>query len=156
MEVFTTLKKNNKGTTLTEMIVTFALTGIFLVAAAGILSSAVLIHGQLTATMNAQNVGEMLLDKITGEMSSKKGEVLVQDGLLVIHYVEPATEGLTGNQTNQRVWKLDEKAYMGFRISDLQMVSLNDEDVIEVTLKIKNLKTGFEYTISKCTRCYAT
>lgn len=156
MEVFTTLKKNNKGTTLTEMIVTFALTGIFLVAAAGILSSAVLIHGQLTSTMNAQNVGEMLLDKITGEMSSKKGEVLVQDGLLVIHYVEPATEGLTGNRTNQRVWKMDEKAYMGFRISDLQMVSLNDEDVIEVTLKIKNLKTGFEYTISKCTRCYAT
>lgn len=157
MEASTTLRRNNKGTTLTEMIVTFALTGIFLAAAAGILSSAVLLHSRLTSAMYAQSVGGMLLDKVTGVVASSNGEILVKDGLLVIHYEKSANGQMpeqgtaSGSGTD---WSMDEKAYMGFRISSLEIVPLNDQGVQEVTLKIKNLKTGMEYTLSRCTKNY--
>ena len=188
MEAFTTLRRNNKGTTLAEMIVTFALVGIFLVSASGIISSAVLVHGELTATMYAQSVGEMLLDKITGELCAasntgsdamiiterteqenysgnevayydrdgRAARILVEDGLLVIHYDELVRVQDDGEVLTlaEQDWKLDGKAYMGYRISELQIERLNDSNVMEVKLKIKNLKTGFEYSASKCTKCY--
>ena len=53
---------DNRGVTLTEMIVTFALIGIFMAAAVSVISSAVITHSELTASMYAQSVGEMLLD----------------------------------------------------------------------------------------------
>lgn len=78
-EAFITLKKNkrqlnirkdNKGTTLAEMIVTFALIGLFLACAVAVISSSVLMHGEITGAMRAQTVGDMLLTKITGELAA--------------------------------------------------------------------------------------
>lgn len=167
MEVSTTLKRNNKGTTLAEMIVTFALVGIFLVAASGILVSAVLVHSQLTATMYAQSAGETILDKIAGELGAAKNrgetgvvikdgqqvsyldrdgnpaDILVKDGVLVIHYQELSKE-----------WKLEDRAYMGYRISELKFHKINEKNVMEISVKLKNQKTGFEYAASRCTKCY--
>lgn len=48
------LSKDNRGLTLTEMIVTFALVGIFMAAAVSVISSAVITHSELTASMYAQ------------------------------------------------------------------------------------------------------
>lgn len=170
-----TVKEDNRGTTLAEMIVTFALVGIFLAAAVNVISSAVVMHSELTGTMYAQNVGELLLDKITGELAAAQPEgeramvigaageadelsgngvafydregnavtCMVQNGLLVFHYIDEAHD-----------WILDEKAYMGFRITDMQIQRLEDENILEITIKIKNLKTGFEYSTSRCTQCY--
>lgn len=166
------LRKNNKGTTLAELIVTFALMGIFMASTAAIISSSVLIHSQLTGTMYAQSIGETLLDKVTGELAAakpvessamtvgivvKEGETsgngvsfydrdgdkgcfFVEDGLLVLE--------------SQDSWQLDEKAYMGYRLTDFQVNRLNDENVLEIVIKLTNLKTGFEYTTSRAVRCY--
>lgn len=168
----TRLRKNNAGTTLAELIVTFALMGIFMASTAAIISSSVLVHSQITGTMYAQSVGETLLDKITGELAAAKpadspalimgtiikegkdigngvsfygkdGEreyLFVEDGLLVLQTVD--------------IWQLDQKAYMGYRLSDLQVNRLNEQNVLEVVIKLTNLKTGFEYTASRAVQCY--
>lgn len=166
------LRKNNAGMTLVELIVTFGLAGIFVASTAAIISSSVLIHSQLTGTMYAQSIGETLLDKVTGELTAAKpisesamtmGAVLRdgenagngvsfynRDGIQSYFLVE---DGLLVLQTDDR-WQLDANAYMGYRISDLQVTRLNDKNVLEVQIKLINLKTGFEYTASRAVRCY--
>ena len=168
----TDLKKDNRGMTLAELIVTFALMGIFLAAVAGVISSSIIMHGELTGTMYAQTVGETLLDKVTGELSSAKpkgskamvlGEVLQEgnvisngisfydkDGKKSYFYVENGVLIIKADD----IWKMDEKAYMGYRISEFSIRKLNEENILEVVIKIKNLKTGFEYTTSRVVECY--
>lgn len=168
----TDLKRDNAGISLAELIVTFALTGIFLAAVAAVISSSVLIHSELTGAMYAQSVSETLLDKVTGELAAakpvgskamvvgpvlregenagkgisfydrdgKKSCFLVEDGLLVMEA--------------ENSWKMDAKAYMGYRISDMQINRLNDENVFEVIIKIKNLKNGYECTASRTVKSY--
>lgn len=181
-------KRDNRGTTLAEMIVTFALIGIFLVAAAGIISSSVILHGNLTSTMHAQSVGLTLLDKVSGELAAaqpKGGRSLIigegqtaggtvgdgvafydregnevrsfiREGRLVFAYEESVKVNERGEVlvSPEREWKLDDKAYMGYQITDMQIGKLEDKNILEISIKIKNLKTGFEYTVSGCTRCY--
>lgn len=169
------LTEDNRGVTLTEMVVTFALIGIFMAAAVSVISSAVLTHSELTASMYAQSVGEMLLDKVTGELAAARSDdewgilmgstaewpkeetygnsvvfhdregrpvtCTVQDGMLCLHYEDSD-------------WTLDSKAYMGFRITQMQIKKRNEKNILEVSFKIKNLKTGFEYSTFRCTKCY--
>lgn len=167
--------EDNRGTTLTEMIVTFALIGIFMASAVSVISSAVITHSELTASMYAQSVGEMLLDKVTGELAGARaddgrgialGAVLVdqeeetygdsaafydREGRPVVCTVE---EGLLCFHYEDSDWALDPKAYMGFRIMQMEIRKRNDQNVLEVSFRIKNLKTGFEYSTVRCTRCY--
>ena len=179
---------DNRGTTLAEMIVTFALIGIFLVASAGVISSAVVLHSNLTGTMYAQSVGEILIDKVTGELAAAQpkgsraliiGEgrtaggtvgdgaafydrdgnrvcCFVKEGRLIFSYKESVKVDSYGEVQvkPEREWKLEDKAYMGYQITDMRIARLEDKNVLEITLKIKNLKTGFEYTVSRCTGCY--
>lgn len=168
----TTLKRDNRGMTLAELIVTFALTGIFLAAVAGVISSSVIVHSELTGTMYAQSVNEILLDKVTGELAGAKpaaekaivtGQVLKDGEILsggasfynkedkkVCFFVEDGILVMDGDDA----WRMDEEAYMGYRISSLDINRLNQKNVFEVTIKIVNLKTGFEYTSSKVTASY--
>ncbi|MBQ8596935.1 MAG: hypothetical protein IJ409_04015 [Lachnospiraceae bacterium] len=180
--------KDNRGTTLAEMIVTFALIGIFLVSAAGIISSAVILHSRLSSSMYAQSVGETLIDKLTGELAAaqpkgyrslvigesetaggtlgegvafydregNKARCFVREGRLVFSYEESVKVNEYGEVmvSPEREWMLDDKAYMGYQITDIQFAKLGDKNVLEITIKIKNLKTGFEYTVSRCTGCY--
>lgn len=166
------LKNDNAGMTLAELIVTFALMGIFLAAVATVISSSVVVQSELTGAMYAESIGETLLDKITGDIAAAKvsedkaivvGKVLkgendlgegvsfydrkgqkscflVEDGLLVMK--------------GDRDWKMDAGAYMGYRITDFQVNRLNDKNVFEVIIKIKNLKTRFEYTASRVVQSY--
>lgn len=182
------MRRDDRGTTLAEMIVTFALIGIFLLAAAGIISSAVILHSNLSETMYAQSVGEILIDKVTGEIAAAQpkgnralligeGETaggtlgegvsfydregnkaccFVRDGRLVFSYAESVKVDLYGEVQvkPKREWMLEDKAYMGYQITDMQFARAGDKNVLEITIKLKNLKTGFEYTVSGCTRCY--
>lgn len=188
MEASTTLKRNNRGTTLAEMIVTFALVGIFMVSASAIISSAILMHSELNAVMYAESVGEMLLDKVTGELAGaqdkgnqsmklkeasitgettgdgvsfcdrdgRESELYVKDGRLILHYGEQVTVKDNGEvMTNpEQDWQFDDKAYMGYRIRDIGIRQLPETNVMEVTITLENLKTGFIYSASRCTECY--
>lgn len=188
MEASITLRRNNKGTTLAEMIVTFALIGIFMASAAAVISSAILMHSEITGVMYAQSVGEMILDKVAGELAAAKNpgsgsiviregkslegaagdqvsyqdrdgrmaQIGVEDGLLYIHYQQSVTiqeDGEVITQSEQD-FRMDEKAYMGYRITDFRVERLNAENVYEIRMQLQNLKTGFEYSTTRCTKCY--
>lgn len=161
------IQKDNRGMTLAEMIITFALMGIFLAAVASVISSSIVIQSELTGTMYAQSVGEILLDKVTGELAAAKpsGTVAMVTGP-VLKEGEAVSSGISfynkeGDKScfyvedgililnSPNSWKMDENAYMGYRISDFQVNRLNEENILEVVIKIKNLKTGFEYTASR-------
>lgn len=166
------LKRDNAGYSLAELIVTFALMGIFLAAVAAVISSSVIIHSELTGAMYAQSVSETLLDKVTGELTAAKpigGEAIVIG--TVFKNGEDAGSGISfydkdGKKTcfvvedgmlvmeNESAWRMDAKSYIGYRISEMQINRLNDESVFEVTVKVKNLKTDFEYTASRTVRSY--
>jgi len=49
---------------------------------------------------------------------------------------------------------LDEKVYMGYRITGFSVEQLEGKNVQKVTLSLKNLKNGFIYTSDRTTRCY--
>ncbi len=170
--------EDNRGVTLTEMVVTFALIGIFMAAAVSVITSAIMTHSELTASMYAQSVGEMLLDKVTGELAAARADegrsILLgttaempeiqeeelydnsavfydREGRLTACTIE---DGMLYFVYEDSQWALDPKAYMGFRVTQMQIKRRNDKNIIEVSFKIKNLKTGFEYGTSRCTKCY--
>lgn len=62
------LQLNNAGTTLAEMIVTFALIGMFMVAASNIMFSAMNIYYQVKGTSTGLQVTSVLEQKIVGEL----------------------------------------------------------------------------------------
>lgn len=64
------LLNNRQGLTLVEMVVTFALLGIFMISVTGILSSSFSIFERVRSTASAQYVSEIVIDKIAGEISS--------------------------------------------------------------------------------------
>ncbi|MDE7249229.1 MAG: prepilin-type N-terminal cleavage/methylation domain-containing protein [Lachnospiraceae bacterium] len=167
--------EDNRGLTLTEMVVTFALIGIFMASAVSVISSAVITHSELTASMYAQSVGEMLLDKVTGELAAARAdegrtialgmvleesaEDVYSDGVAFFDregnpVVGTVEDGLLYFRYDDFDWALDPKAYMGFRITQMEIKKRNDKNILEVSFKIKNLKTGFEYSTSRCTMCY--
>lgn len=165
-------KSDNRGMSLAELIVTFALMGIFLTAVAAVVSSSVIIQSEMTGAMYAQTVSETLLDKVAGELTAakpvggkaivlgrvlmegadigegvsfydrngKKSCFLVEDGLLLLK--------------SDKDWQMDDKAYMGYRITQFQVNRLNEVNVMEIIIKIQNLKTGFEYTASRAVQSY--
>ena len=65
-----TLRAARRGTTLVELIVTFALIGIFMTAAAMVLTSSLSAFTRMTALGRAETVSDLLLDKIVGEISA--------------------------------------------------------------------------------------
>lgn len=80
------------GTTLVELIVTFALIGIFMTAAASMLTSSLRLFTRMQSTSRAILVSDNLLDKITGEISAAKtfNSNSEQDGYYF--WLEPGVE----------------------------------------------------------------
>lgn len=65
-------KKMTAGTTLVELITTFALIGIFMAAASLMLASSLRMFTRMQATANAVTVSDLLLDKIAGEITAAR------------------------------------------------------------------------------------
>lgn len=59
-----------RGVTLVELIVTFALIGLFMTAATSMLTSTLKLFTRMQATSRAITVSDMLLDKIAGEITA--------------------------------------------------------------------------------------
>ena len=60
--------KNNRGTTLVEMIVCFALMGIFMAAAAAIISSITGLYYNIKGEIYSREVSDIVMEKITSEI----------------------------------------------------------------------------------------
>ncbi len=63
---------SNSGSTLVEMIVTFAILAIFMVAATGIIVSVTSIYYHVKGEMYANQVSELIMTKVTGEIEGAK------------------------------------------------------------------------------------
>ena len=86
----------------------------------------------------------------------KSAYFYVKDGLLVMHYRPYAKLMDSGEMLadEEQEWMFDDKSYMGYRITFLEFKQLARSNVIEVTIEITNLKTGFSFMTSKCVQCY--
>lgn len=63
------IRKNQKGTTMVEMIVTFGLLSIFLTASVMLVANYANIQAKISGQISAENVSEMVLNTIEGELS---------------------------------------------------------------------------------------
>ncbi|MGF6991009.1 prepilin-type N-terminal cleavage/methylation domain-containing protein [Lachnospiraceae bacterium PF1-21] len=81
--------KKKRGYTLVELIVSFALIGIFMVTAGMVLANAYKVHTEISNLSKAQTVSDMILESISSELSSAQsydlpGEedkaVIISDG----------------------------------------------------------------------------
>lgn len=61
---------SNAGLTLVELIVTFALIGIFMVSATFVLSNSLRMFQRMESTSKAVTVSDLILDKISGEIAA--------------------------------------------------------------------------------------
>lgn len=61
-------KLNNSGFTLVEMIVTFMLTGLFLVAAGKVISNTAIVYYEAEGISNGMQVSSIISSKISGEI----------------------------------------------------------------------------------------
>ena len=65
-------EKNNRGSTLVEMVVCFALLGIFMACAAALISSITSIHYSIKGEMISREVSDILMNKIVSEIDGAK------------------------------------------------------------------------------------
>ena len=142
-------KLNNAGMTLAELTVTFAILGLFLVAATRIISYTINIYYAAKGASYGLEVSNMISNKIvrtlegarTMSVTDESGsgisfidatgsEVTIEtvageDGSYInIHY-EPATYNSTEYEAVD--WKFDEKAYMGFSVETLKFTHPNGD-----------------------------
>ncbi len=73
------IKINNDGLTLIELIVTFALLGLFMVAASKVISDTVSIYYKAKGVSSGMNVSSIINTKISGEIESALKEGSVAD-----------------------------------------------------------------------------
>lgn len=163
---------SKNGTTLVELIVAFVLTAILMTAAIATISPAAKVFNKVVGMSRAQGVTDILLEEIGGELepaerigrlsadsisytdkngqgvnmrigsgSAEDGQEL--DGMLVLSYSKENV-----------IWYLPEKTYMGFRIEKLEFRQLNEKNLIEVQIEIKNQKSDSTYKRTKVVECY--
>lgn len=156
----------DRGTTLVEMLVCFALVGIIMAAAAGLISVTMETYYGIRQTeygtnmlsrmqmyiMNALETADTKYEITIGQNGSDvdfidgKGRrvkiAMNEDGYLEVTYVDE-------NTGDRRLWKLDDKAYMGSNIGKLtffkacdRMPEEYDGNVIGVEVVIKNKVYG--------------
>lgn len=165
-----------RGYTLVELMVSFALLALLLTTAIATLSPAINIFNRALNVTRAQTVTNIILDKITAELSACKGMTEVtattvsysdQNGVPVMLYLkegkmymdynggDSAVKEGEGGETDGVTWFFANSVYMGNRITNLTFqVSDPDKSLIEVTLEIKNEQTGFSYKREKTIQCY--
>ncbi|MCR1840463.1 PilW family protein [Murimonas intestini] len=170
--------KNKKGMTLVELIVGFALVGIFMASAVVVLSSSIHVFVRANSLAHAQTVADMLLETITSELSSAadasfqgSGEIMIvtdstvsfvdknaypvimsaEDGRLVLSYQQ--VETATGDVEEPVKWRYEEGTYLGTKISSLKFAHLNG-NLIEVTMILTVEKSNQDFEFSRIIQCY--
>ena len=93
--------KRNKGTTLVEMLVCFALLGIFMSAAAVVIGNVTTVFFDVKGQSYGRQVADILLGKITGEIEGAKISATENFGQPII-YQDPAEKEL-GNVSGYKI-----------------------------------------------------
>ena len=162
-----------KGTTLVELMVAFVLTAILMTAAIAVISPAVRVFNRVVGTSRAQSVTDIILEEVSQELES--AERIMTIGSSHIDYADKNGQGVSmmlgaegdvddGQDLSGMLvlyyggddiqWYLPEKTYMGFKMTELTFQQIDDKNLIEVTVKIKNNRSGISYERTKIVQCY--
>lgn len=82
------LLRGRKGATLVELVITFALIGLFAAGTCQIISTSIKVYHQVRGLNNARQVSDTLLEKITGEIEGAQVGVQYEEAgedLSLIH-----------------------------------------------------------------------
>lgn len=152
------------GTTLVEVVVSFALISIFLLAATSALSTALDTFSRMQATTHAITVSDTILDKIEGELSSAmadSGQIHVGtvSGVSAVSFYTGSgspvylSAGSASDGKNYLVmhyypvlggdaydWSFDSKMYQGFSIASLEfsLESVSPSVIVRASLTLDN------------------
>lgn len=168
--------KSRKGATLVELLVTFGLLTIFIAAAVAVIGPATEIFLKVKYLSYAQNISDMVMEKVSGEIASASEDVHVdgglisfrdskssplfihaEDGLLKIRY-RMIKEQVNGEYTGTVLWPAadwayDQKAYQGFAITQLRFERVSDNSV-KIVLALLNTPRDVTYSSEKVVECY--
>ena len=84
-------KWNNRGITLVELVVTFALISLFTLATCQIAVRAIGVYQQFRAVQTGNQVAELLLEKIEGALSGAQAVSSVGSGQMALTIAEDGT-----------------------------------------------------------------
>ena len=167
------IKDNRRGSTLVEVIVTFALIGMFLLAATTAVSAAMNAFYRMESLSRAIVVSDTILDKAQGELSlaSADGALLCLGsessgddwwktasgdgkGRFSLYYYPVKDSSSQGTD-----WTFDENFYQGFWIEDLSFrwngTEEEPDNIIEVRLTLTNGNTSYSQTrFVQCTNFF--
>lgn len=156
----------NAGFTLVEMIATFALLGLFMVAASRVISYTTSVYYQAKGATYGMQVASVVSNKMVGLIEgAKAGKPKVKttgtgkdeislidetgssisitaDDYIRIHYDE-VTEGSIKYDAVD--WRFDPKAYMGYKVKELKFENPGSEypeNVLKMTLVLTSPKYG--------------
>lgn len=73
------LLRGRKGATLVELVITFALIGLFAAGTCQIISTSIKVYHQVRGLNNARQVSDTLLEKITGEIEGAQAGVQYEE-----------------------------------------------------------------------------
>lgn len=172
--------KSRLGTTLVELLVTFALFSIFMTAAAAVITPCTRIFLKTKYMTYAQNVSDMVMDRVAGEITDASERVKIDtdtggkrislsDGFSSPLYIEAKNGYLNIRYREVREvkdnivyedvlwpaadWHYDEKAYQGFKIETLQFLK-SAGNCVEIKLKLYSESRDITYETSKTVECY--
>ena len=175
-KIFKKILSSGAGMTLVELMVTFLLLGILMTAAIAALSPAMNVMGRISNMSRAQEVADILMEKICGEIGSATGQVQIDTGgekisytdkkgrtvimyakeeagekHLVLHY---QAASISGGGEKGVDWTFSKKMYMNQEIKDLKFEREKDTNLVKIILTVRNVKTSQSYKRTKVVECY--
>ncbi|MBQ8983334.1 MAG: prepilin-type N-terminal cleavage/methylation domain-containing protein [Lachnospiraceae bacterium] len=136
--------RNNRGTTLVEMIVCFALLAILMVAATEIIHSAMRTYTRVKQSGAGQEISDLICDKIDADLSgavTKRQIPDVSDDNTEIFYYDKYNrpvhimnkEGYLyfayGKDEEESRWSFDSAIYRGYTIQEIKFYKVMPADV---------------------------
>ena len=151
-------RKRDRGSTMIEMVVCFALLGIFMACAAGMISTVTSIHYEIKGELLSREVSDIVMEKLVSEIDGAKyydsgsddnptikndnSEMELTDktdtrvilkesgGQLVVHYPAIEIDGSTDNPGGRKAtdWKFDSNMYKGFQLTSLSFYKGGEDD----------------------------
>ena len=141
-------KKNsaNRGTTLIEMIVCFALMAIFISSAAAIIASVTNLYYQVKGETYGRQVSDIIVQRVVSELEGAKWKegsnenpkisadkktielynrsdtsavITTTDNQLLIRYAAFSNDDMTKGETK---WKFDKKVYFNYEIEEMLFI----------------------------------
>ncbi len=144
---------NNRGTTLVEMIVCFALLAILMVAATEIIHSAMRTYTWVKQSTTGQEISDLICDKIEADLSgavTKRQIPDVSDDNSEIFYYDKYNRPVRiqnkdgylyfayGKEEEESRWSFDSGLYRGYTIQEIKFYKVMSADVSQRAEADKN------------------